>query len=114
MIHTSPSFHVSPSKSKNSVSITSKIHFRKEKSAADKKSVDPRFSLAKTRKRIFIKHSNHVTQLPDRMLKCGKMESNENFIFSQPNASRFKHQNDDYILIKNSPHSLNLDALFNG
>lgn len=33
---------------------------------------------------IFIEVSDHVIQLPDRMLKCGKMESNEKFIRVQP------------------------------
>lgn len=33
---------------------------------------------------ISIEISDHVIQLPDRMLKCGKMESNEKFIRVQP------------------------------
>ena len=40
---------------------------------------------------VFIKLSDHVIQLPDRMLKCGKMESSEKSVFSHPSASRFQN-----------------------
>lgn len=66
-------------------------------------------------KRVFITLSDHVMQLRDRMLKCGKMESNENFIFSQPNVPRFCHRTKRWLRFNRTQPScfafINHDAL---